>query len=67
MLVLPGQGLLTLLVGFLLVDAPGKYRLERWLVSRKAVLRPINWLRRRKGRQPLITYPHERDFEDSRG
>jgi hypothetical protein len=54
MLGLPGQGLLTMLVGFLLIDFPGKYRVERWLVSRSSVSRPINWLRRRAGREPLI-------------
>jgi hypothetical protein len=53
MLVLPGQGLLTLLVGFLMVDFPGKYRFEKWLVGRRYVLRPINWLRRRARRSPL--------------
>ncbi|MHC4067093.1 MAG: hypothetical protein ACYSUI_21665 [Planctomycetota bacterium] len=53
MLVLPGQGLLTLLVGFLMVDFPGKYRFEKWLVGRRFVLRPINWLRRRAHRDPL--------------
>jgi uncharacterized membrane protein SpoIIM required for sporulation len=54
MLGLPGQGLLTMFVGFLLIDFPGKYRFERWLVSRRSVLRLINWLRHRAGRDPLI-------------
>ncbi len=53
MLVLPGQGLLTLFVGFLLIDFPGKYRLEQWLVRRRYILGPINWLRRRRHRPPL--------------
>ncbi len=49
MLVLPGQGLLTMLLGFILVDLPGKYRFERWLVARPLVLRSINRLRRLPG------------------
>lgn len=53
MLVLPGQGLLTILMGLLLIDFPGKYHTERYLVTRRPVLRSINWLRRRKGRPPL--------------
>jgi UPF0716 family protein affecting phage T7 exclusion len=53
MLVLPGQGLLTLFVGFLLIDFPGKYRLEKWLIRRRYILRPINWLRARRHRAPL--------------
>lgn len=57
MLVLPGQGLLTILIGFLMLDAPGKYRLERWLIARPVVYRPINWLRRRAGHAPLRTTP----------
>lgn len=54
MLVLPGQGLLTLVVGLLLADFPGKRRLERWFIGRPSVLRAINSLRRRTGRAPLL-------------
>ena len=53
MLVLPGQGLLTILIGLLLIDFPGKYKVERFLVSRKPVLQSINWLRKRADRPPL--------------
>lgn len=53
MLVTPGQGLLTLLVGLLLMNFPGKYQLERWLVQRPGVLRALNWLRRRGGHTPF--------------
>jgi hypothetical protein len=51
MLFVPGQGILTIVMGVLLLDFPGKFRLERWLVTRRAVWRPINWLRRRAGRE----------------
>lgn len=53
MIVLPGQGLLTILIGMLLLDFPGKYKVERYFVSRKPVLQSINWLRRRARRPPL--------------
>jgi archaellum biogenesis protein FlaJ (TadC family) len=53
MLFIPGQGLLTILVGLLLMNFPGKYRLERWLVQRPGVLRSLNWLRKRHGRPPF--------------
>ena len=53
MLVTPGQGLLTLLAGLLLMNFPGKYQLERWLVSRRGVLTALNWLRRRSGQVPF--------------
>ena len=49
----PGQGLLTVLMGVMLIDFPGKFRLERWLVSRRVVLRTINRMRTRIGREPL--------------
>jgi hypothetical protein len=55
MLVVPGQGLLTIVAGILLIDFPGKYRLERWLVTRRAVWRSINWLRRRARREPFAS------------
>ncbi len=54
MLVLPGPGTLTILIGILLVDFPGKYRLERWIVTRGPVLQSINWLRQRAGHAPLV-------------
>lgn len=54
MLVLPGQGVLTILVGLSLLNFPGKYRLERWIISRPAVFQSMNWLRRRYGRKPLV-------------
>jgi hypothetical protein len=54
MLVLPGQGLLTILVGIMLMDVPGKYRIARSIVSHPPVLHSMNWLRRRAGREPLV-------------
>jgi len=54
MLVLPGQGIFTILIGIMLLNFPGKFRLERWIVARRPVLRSINWLRRRAGRAPLV-------------
>ena len=57
MLVTPGQGLLTLLAGLLLMNFPGKYRLERWLVMRPGMLRVLNWLRRRQGQAPFDAPP----------
>ncbi len=66
MLVLPGQGLLTILIGLFLVDGPGKYRLERWLIARPAIHRPLNWLRRRRGRAPLEWRPPEAPAPGSR-
>jgi hypothetical protein len=53
MLVLPGQGLVTILIGLMLTNFPGKFRLERWLIARPPVRRAVNWMRRRAGRAEL--------------
>jgi Na+/H+ antiporter NhaD/arsenite permease-like protein len=55
MLLLPGQGLLTLLVGLLLVDFPGKHRVVVKLLSRPKVLALVNRLRARRHSPPLVT------------
>lgn len=49
----PGQGLLTILVALFLLDFPGKYRLERAIISRGPVLRAANRLRGSFGRPPF--------------
>ena len=50
----PGQGLLTMLVGVILLDFPGKQRFERWMLGLPRVLRTVNRLRARYGRDPLV-------------
>lgn len=54
---IPGQGLLTMLVGVFLVDFPRRQRLERALLRRQGVLPALNRLRRRFGRPPLRPPP----------
>lgn len=53
MLVMPGQGLITIFVALFLLDFPGKRRLQRRIISHPAVHRPVNALRRRRGRPAL--------------
>lgn len=50
----PGQGILTILLGVMLLDFPGKRTLEHKLVSRPQVLKRINKLRHRFGKPELI-------------
>jgi len=54
MLVLPGQGVLTLLLGIGLLGFPEKYKLQQRIVSQATVLRTLNRIRRRAGREPLV-------------
>lgn len=53
----PGPGILTILIGIMLLDFPGKLRLERWMVSRPRVLRTINQLRAKYRKPPLSLDP----------
>lgn len=55
MLILPGQGILTLLVGVLLVDFPGKHKLVQRLLGKPKVLGVVNKLRAHRGSPPLAT------------
>jgi len=50
----PGQGILTILLGIILLDFPGKRRVERGIVRRGFVHRAINRLRSRFGRPPIL-------------
>jgi len=54
MLLLPGQGILTILMGVLLLDFPGKRRFELWILKRPRVVRTVNWMRGKFDQPPLI-------------
>ncbi|MGB5984371.1 MAG: PGPGW domain-containing protein [Desulfobacterales bacterium] len=53
MLVLPGQGLLTIFIGLSLVTFPGKPKVLRKLVRQKSIMQAINWLRKKWKVAPL--------------
>ncbi len=53
MFLTPGQGLLTVVIGLVLMDFPGKKALEVKLVRFKPLNRAINWIRRRADQDPL--------------
>jgi hypothetical protein len=57
----PGQGFLTILIGAMLIDFPGKRRVEKWLLRRRGVLTGINRIRCRYGRPPPATRRPPRD------
>jgi hypothetical protein len=52
----PGQGILTILLGIMLLDFPGKRDLEHRLVSQPRVLDAINKLRHRFGKDCLVLH-----------
>ncbi len=54
MLVGPGQGILTILIGLIMLDIPGKRPFEARIIGRPGVLAAANKLRNRYGKPPLI-------------
>jgi hypothetical protein len=56
MLVLPGQGLLTILIGITLVNFPGKYTLERRIASQPPVAKTLNRIRE-TAKRPHLEIP----------
>lgn len=54
MIVLPGQGVLTILMALMLMDYPGKFQLERRVISQPGLLRVVNRLRDKRGKPALI-------------
>ena len=53
---MPGQGLLTILIGLSLMDFPGKLALELRIVRLKPVRKGIDWIRA-KGDKPPLNIP----------
>ena len=58
MLFLPGQGILTMLIGVTMLDFPGKRRLEARMIGQPAVLNTINSMRQKFGKPPLTIAPN---------
>jgi len=57
MLFLPGQGVLTMLIGISLMDFPQKRALEARMVGQPTVLGVINSMRHKFGKPPLTLAP----------
>jgi small-conductance mechanosensitive channel len=53
MLVLPGQGVFTILISVMVLSYPGKHRLLRWIAMRRGVSESMNWVRRKANQPPL--------------
>jgi hypothetical protein len=50
---IPGQGLLTVIIGITVLDFPGKRRIESRLMARPRIRRTVNRVRARFNRPPL--------------
>tara|TARA_B110001450_G_C17283416_1_gene344448 strand:+ start:44 stop:466 length:423 start_codon:yes stop_codon:yes gene_type:complete len=53
MLFLPGQGLLTIFIGIILIDYPKKQLVERRLVKIDIIFKGLNWIRIKGGHPPI--------------
>ncbi len=54
MLVLPGQGMLTIFIALVIAGFPGKHQLQNRIARNPAVFKGINWIRKRYHRTPFI-------------
>jgi hypothetical protein len=50
----PGQGILTILLGLIMLDIPGKRPLEARIIRRPTILSAVNDLRARYNKPPLV-------------
>jgi len=57
MLFLPGQGILTMLIGISMLDFPGKRKVEAKLIGQQTLLGVINGMRKKIGKPPLVLAP----------
>ena len=54
MFVLPGQGLITFIIGMSLVRFPGKRKLQMKIVKNHSVQKSLNWFRFKSKKTPFI-------------
>lgn len=54
MLVLPGQGLVTILIALSMIPFPGKDKMEQRILARNSVRSTLNWIRLRAKKEPFI-------------
>lgn len=50
----PGQGLLTILLGLIMIDIPGKRPIEAKIIKRPTILAAANQLRAKYNKEPLM-------------
>ena len=53
MLVTPGQGVISILLGLFLMEFPGKRKLELKIINHDPTFKTLNWLREKAGKPPF--------------
>lgn len=54
MLFIPGQGLLTMLIGLLCMSFPGKQKLILYMVGKESLKKSLNWIRKKMSRPVFL-------------
>jgi len=54
MLFTPGQGLLSILFGLMIMNYPGKYQLECWIIRKPVIFNAVNAMRTKQDKEPLL-------------
>jgi len=62
MLFTPGQGILSILFGLMIMNYPGKYRLECYIIRKPLIFNAINAMRKKQN-QPALLPPDVSDIE----
>lgn len=57
MLFLPGQGLITMVIGLSLLDVPGRQEVLDRLIQLQGIQRSLNWVRNKTGKEPFVFPP----------
>lgn len=65
MLFIPGQGLLTIVLGLLLLSFPGKTRAVSRMVQNRSIQKSLNWIREKRGKKPFA-WPDNQRGENGR-
>ena len=53
MLVLPGQGIITILIGISFMDFPRKHAVVDYFICRPKVIKLLNWIRKKEKKPPF--------------
>jgi len=54
MLFTPGQGLLSILFGLMIMNYPGKYQLECWIIRKPVIFNAVTAMRTKQDKEPLL-------------
>lgn len=57
LLFMPGQGLLTIFISLVLLDFPGKWKMQKRLIRNRKISAAVNWVRKKGGKEEIQVPP----------